>query len=205
MKKLWYANGIRLAKANQITKYTEKIGESEVLAMISTKSYSKRIVSVILALVMVLAMAGVSFASERDRTVANYNVTIYKPNSQNLSMANGIIAPGTFATATTNEDGSVQVEIPIVPIYNYTAMGMFTADGYLRQITMRDAGQNGSISPSATPYNAALMTINAPNMPDGLRFKVSRSTIDLYRPGTNTPYWLMQHVYPAFDIVLTAR
>ena len=177
--------------------------------MISTKKYSKRVVTVILALAMVFATTAVSFAAEGEqaspqgRTVTNYNVKIYKAGKNELSMANAIIAPGTFATATTNENGSVTVEVPIVPIYNYTAMGIFTADGYLRAMTM-GAGQSAVISPNTTPYASAVMTINASSMPSNLKFEVSRSDIDLYRPGTNKPYWLMSHVHPAFDIVLTA-
>lgn len=178
--------------------------------MISTKKYSKRVITVILALAMVFATTAVSFAAEGEqaspqgKTVTNYNVKIYKAGKNKLSMANAIIAPGTFATATTNEDGSVKIELPIVPIYNYTAMGIFTADGYLRAMTMKEAGQSAVISPNTTPYASAVMTINASSMPNDLKFKVSRSDIDLYKVNTDKPYPLMNHVHPAFDIVLTA-
>ena len=177
--------------------------------MISTKKYSKRVITVILALAMVFATTAVSFAAEGEqaspqgKTVTNYNVKIYKAGKSELSMANAIIAPGTFATATTNENGSVTIEVPIVPIYNYTAMGIFTADGYLKAMTM-GAGQSAVIAPNTTPYASAVMTINASSMPNDLKFKVSTSDIALYKPGTNKPYWLMSHVHPAFDIVLTA-
>ncbi len=173
--------------------------------MINLKRHSK-VVSIVLAMVMVFATAAVSFAAETEQTAAvtkNYNVKICKKGSQKLSMANAIIAPGTFATATTNQDGSVKVEIPIVPIYNYTAMGIFTADGYLASMIMKKGDQSGNISPSATPYTSALMTINAPSMPGNLKFEVSRSVIDLYKPGTSDAYPLLSHVRPAFDIVLT--
>lgn len=178
--------------------------------MISTKKYSKRVITVILALAMVFATTAVSFAAEGEqaspqgKTVTNYNVKIYKAGESELSMANAIIAPGTFATATTNENGSVTIELPIVPIYNYTAMGIFTADGYLKKMIMREAGQSAVISPNTTPYASAVMTINASSMPNDLKFKVKRSDIDLYNVGTSTPYFWKKHVHPAFDIVLTA-
>lgn len=174
--------------------------------MINLKRHSK-VVSIVLAMVMVFATAAVSFAAETEQktesVTKNYNVTIYKKGTQTPSMANAIIAPGTFATATTNQDGSVKVEIPIVPIYNYTAMGIFTADGYLASMIMKKDDQSGNISPSATPYTSALMTINAPSMPGNLKFEVTRSVIDLYKPGTSVAYPLLSHVRPAFDIVLT--
>lgn len=177
--------------------------------MINLKRHSK-VVSIVLAMVMVFATAAVSFAAETEQTepvTKNYNVKIYKKGTQTPSMANAIIAPGTFATATTNQDGSVKVEIPIIPIYNYTAMGMFTADGYLTSITMKDdENQSGNISPvanSGIPYTSAVMTIKAKSMPTDLKFEVSKSIVKLFKPGTDKPYWLMKHVKPSFDIVLT--
>ncbi len=164
-----------------------------------------KIVSVVLAVVMVFATAAVSFAGEAEQpetVTKSYNVKICKQGTQTPSTISKIIAPGTFAKATTNQDGSVKVEIPIVPIYNYTAMGVFTADVYLSSITVKNTAQSGNISPSVTPYTSAVMTISAPSMPESLKFEVSKAKIDLYNPGTNTPYWLAP-IRPAFDIILT--
>ena len=167
--------------------------------MTRSKSISKRLGAMIMACAMMFAMAiSANAADTANETTETYQVTIYKKNGTSISMANGIVAGN--ATATTAADGKVRVNIPIKPIYNYTAMGMFTADGYLKSVVL--SGATGIVTPNTTTYPSASLTITANSMPSNLRFAVTSSRIDLYKVGTSNPYW-MSHVSPAFVIALT--
>lgn len=153
------------------------------------KSPLKRMGALVMAMVMCFALA--VCASAKSGT----NVTIYKDDGTTISMADEAVAGN--AVITTTADGQVRIDIPIQPLYNYTAMGIFTADGYLQTVEVSDA--TATVTPSNTPYASAVLTIIAPNMPADGRFIATSSRINLYNVGTNDAYW-MSHVSPSFII-----
>lgn len=153
----------------------------------------KKLGALVMAMCLTFALA--VGASAKSGT----NVTFYKNNGTSLSMADDAIAGN--AVVTTLEDGRVKIDIPVRPIYNYTAMGMFTADGYLQDVKVK--GAESSVTPNETPYDKAVLTIVAPSMPADGRFVVTSSRINLYEVGTNNGYW-MSHVAPSFIIEVTA-
>ena len=169
--------------------------------MTATKNNSifKKLGALAMAMCLTCALAvSASAATVVDEDTTTYSVTIYKDNGSDISMANDAVAGD--AVATTLEDGTVQIEIPIQPLYNYTAMGIFTADGYLQSVDVEGA-ISASVTPNTTPYNSAVLTIVVENMPEDGRFVVSDSTINLYDVGTSDTYWL-SHVTPSFIIEL---
>ena len=162
----------------------------------------KRLGALAMSLIMCLALA-VS-ASAKGGT----NVTIYKDNGTDVSMADDAVAGN--AVISTAADGNVQIDIPIQPLYNYTAMGVFTADGYLTEITVSNAISAEIIDKvantgdrSGTPYASATLRIVAAGLPADGRFVVSASRINLYDVGKSSTYW-MSHVSPSFIIDVNA-
>lgn len=174
--------------------------------MTATKNLLKRVGALAMAMALTCALAVSASAAETDSSTETYSVTIYKENGTDISMANDAVAGE--ATVTTAEDGSIEVVIPIAPLYNYTAMGVFTADGYLTSVTM--TGATGEIVATSAntgdragvPYATAELIITADEMPADGRFVVTDSMINLYKVGTDSTYW-MKHVTPAFVIALS--
>ena len=174
--------------------------------MTATKSLLKRVGALAMAMALTCVLAVSAGAAETNSSTETCSVTFYKRSGTGISMANDAVAGQ--ATVTTAEDGSIEVVIPIAPLYNYTAMGIFTADGYLTRVTMPSA--TGTIvatsantgSRAGTPYATANLIIPADGMPADGRFVVTDSMINLYNVGTSNTYW-MRHVTPAFVIALS--
>src|SRR5699024_640141 len=155
--------------------------------MTATKNNSifKKLGALAMAMCLTCALAvSASAATVVDGDTSTYSVTICKGNGSDISLANDDIADD--AVVSTRENGSIEVVIPIVPLYDYTAMGVFTADGYLTAVDVE--GANGSVIATSAntgdrvnvPYATAELVITADAMPSDGRFVVSNSEIELY-------------------------
>lgn len=172
------------------------------------KKSLRKVGAVAMALVMCFSLAAVGVsAAEANTDTSTYTVTINKEGKTETSMANDIVAGP--ATVTQLADDTYQIDIPIVPIYNYSAMlGLVTADGYLTSLTVTDA-QASIVNTTAhetldVPYTSATLRIVTSTEPaSGTVFNVSDSYIALYKVGTDSTLTVMNHVTPSFDIVLS--
>lgn len=159
------------------------------------KTSFKRLGALAMSLIMCFALA-VS-ASAKSGT----NVTIYKENGTDISMADDIVA----GNATISVDGdTTTVVIPIQPIVGYAPMSFLPkADGYLRSLTVTGAS-SAVVSPDSGFDTSATLTIVMPtdSMPSDGRFAVTTSHIDLYKTGTTDAYTFVDHVSPSFIIAI---
>ena len=154
----------------------------------------KRFGALVMALGLTCALAiGASAASN------SYSVTINKAGSDDISMANDIVAGD--ATVTTVADG-VQIDILIKPIEDYTAMPFLpAADGYLQTVEIPEA-VSAEVVKDGVMYEEATLSIVMNEMPTDGVIEVESSTIQLYTANTSDRYPIMSHITPAFDIVL---
>ena len=166
----------------------------------------RKICAILLTLIMVMGVSVTTFATESSsvtKKVSAYKTDTYGTENAALSMAND--AMKGYATVTTISDGKVQIDIPVVPLYNTTVMGVFTADGYLTSVTLNNG--TGSVEEQVSNgeglphYSSATLRIVMDEIPDDGVISVTKSDIYLYKVGTDDSYWY-SHVTPSFDIVL---
>lgn len=170
--------------------------------MTRTKSTSK-VAVMVMCVAMLLSVLAISASAAQAgaATASAYSVTIYKENGTDLSMANDIVAGN--ATVTIAGDGTATVEIPIKPIIGYSPVFfMPAADGYLRSLSVSRA-TSATLDPASGFYTSSTITIVVPSFPADGRFAVTTSAIELYYTGTESPYFLMEHITPAFVIALS--
>lgn len=160
--------------------------------MTYTKKITKRVGALAMAMIMVFALAINASAAD------GYNVTLYKSNGTDVSMADDIIASDAVVTTTST---GYRIDITIKPVEDYKAMAILpAADGYLTDLTV--SGATAYVTYDSVPYSTATLTIEVEGeVPTGtVQYTVTSSAIQLYYANTSTAYTLVSHISPEFII-----